>query len=173
MKTIILICNYNEERTKNLKNTLQAVKNNKLENTLIGIIDNASKDKSKELITQYAQLFDVIIFNKKNIGKAKALNKLLQYFIATYQININEDIIISLDSDIIMCKDFIKISEQVFATYPECILFTTYGKSCITDNNIDNCHAILPIALTKINNNLSKINKFMGVCRLHYCNQII
>ena len=137
MKTIILICNYNEERTKNLKNTLQAVKNNKLENTLIGIIDNASKDKSKELITQYAQLFDVIIFNKKNIGKAKALNKLLQYFIATYQININEDIIISLDSDIIMCKDFIKISEQVFSTYPECILFTTYGKSCITNNNID------------------------------------
>lgn len=115
----------------NLERCLKALKKNKLENTIIGIIDNASKDKSVKLIEKYVKnkTVDVFIQSGTNLGKPKALNALFKYMLRAYTI-MESDICIHLDSDIKIYDNFILEAENCFKAFnDDCYLFVSKGSS--------------------------------------------
>lgn len=164
MKSLIICCNYNEEKTGNLERTLKALQENKLENTLIGIIDNGSKDKSNLLINEYVQnkTIDGFISSSKNLGKPKAMNALFKYMLGAYKFY-NDDICIHIDSDIMMYNNFIKESEHVFLTYKDCYLFFSLGSSKLNEIEYDNGHFFKPDELIKVNEIYGKIQRGPGI----------
>ena len=119
MKSIILCCNYNEEKTGNLERCLKSLQQNKLENTIIGIIDNGSKDNSINLISDYVKnkTVDVCIQSLKNLGKPKALNSLFKYMLGAYEIR-KDDLCIHLDSDIKIynnCSSVVSLNNSIIS----------------------------------------------------------
>lgn len=129
MKKIIVCCNYNEEKTGNLKNCLYSLCNIKDKDSIIGIIDNNSIDNSKSLISEYMSLglIDYCIFAKENLGKAKALNSLFLSILNSQKL-INpidkNDVIIHLDSDISLHQNFLNDAEY-FLSSGSNVLYTS------------------------------------------------
>jgi glycosyltransferase involved in cell wall biosynthesis len=164
MKSLILCCNYNEEKTGNLERCLKAFQENKLENTLIGIIDNNSKDKSVELINEYVKnkTIDGFISSSINLGKPKALNALFKYMMGAYKFYKN-DICIHVDSDIKMYDNFIKTSEQVFQKFNDCYLFFSFGSSKLDEFEYDNGHYFKLNDLEKVDDNFGRIQRGPGI----------
>ena len=126
MKSIVISCNYNEEKTGNLEDCLKHLQETKLNNTIIGMIDNNSKDNSVSLIKKYKdnKTIDLAFQLPQNIGKARALNILFKQLLLHYDIS-SQDLVIHLDSDISLPKEYIKDSEHVFNTFNDCILYLT------------------------------------------------
>lgn len=164
MKSIIICCNYNEGRTGNLKRCLESLKQNKLENTIITIIDNGSKDNSIEIIDEYLKnkTVDIFIANSKNLGKPKALNSLFKYMLITCGIEYN-DICIHLDSDIKIYDNFIEESEKCFSKFNDCYIFFSKGSSSINEYVNDHGHFFTENELINVNDELQKIYKGPGI----------
>lgn len=164
MKTIILCCNYNEGKTGNLKRCLETLKRNKLENTIIGLIDNASKDNSLEIINEYIKdkTIDVFIANAKNMGKAKALNSLFKYILITYPIEY-EDICLHIDSDIKMHDNFISDSEKCFTKFDDCYLFFTKSSSVENEFVDKHIHMIQDEEYIDVDDEFQKVHRGPGI----------
>lgn len=126
MKSVIISCNYNEEQTGSLESCLQHLQQTKLDNTIIGIIDNNSKDNSISLIKKYTdnKTIDFALKLPQNIGKARALNFLFKQLLIKYDIS-SQDLVTHLDSDISLPKEYVKDSEYVFNTFDDCCLYLT------------------------------------------------
>ena len=101
MRTFIICCNYNEERTGSLANCLASVRQNKLGDTYFAVADNGSKDGSAELLKANYQngTINLLLLSRKNLGKPKILNMLLAEIVKREAIA-PDDLIMSLDSDI-------------------------------------------------------------------------
>ena len=101
MRTFIICCNYNEERTGNLAGCLNSVQNAKLADTYFAVADNGSKDGSAELLKANYQngTINLLMLSPKNLGKPKILNMLLAEIVRRESIG-PDDLIMSLDSDI-------------------------------------------------------------------------
>lgn len=164
MKSIILCCNYNEEKTGNLERCLKSLQQNRLENTIIGIIDNGSKDNSINLISDYVKnkTVDVCIQSLKNLGKPKALNSLFKYMLGAYEIR-KDDLCIHLDSDIKIYNNFIKESENCFEKFNDCYLFISKGSNIEEKFNYDNGHWIDKNKIINVNEDFQKIPGQLGI----------
>jgi glycosyltransferase involved in cell wall biosynthesis len=164
MKSIILCCNYNEERTGNLLRSLKALEKNKLSNTIIGIIDNGSKDNSSLLINEFVKngTIDCFISSKQNLGKPKALNSLFKYMLGAYDI-MKDDICIHVDSDIKIYDNFIKESEKCFSLFNDCYLFFSRGSSNEHEIIYDHGHIINDSEYINVDDNFLKVNKGPGI----------
>lgn len=116
-KVHFLICNYNGQHENHaLEKSLDALGRLKLPNIYYHIYDNASSDGSVAVINKYVELglIDTCLLSKQNRGKAFALNRLYEYSSVSYDIA-DDDIIISMDSDIILREyDFIDKLCQLF-----------------------------------------------------------
>ena len=101
MRTFIICCNYNEERTGSLAGCLASVGQNKLADTYFAVADNGSKDGSAELLkANYRNgTVNMLMLSPKNLGKPKILNMLLAEILKRETIA-PDDLIMSLDSDI-------------------------------------------------------------------------
>ena len=129
MKKIIICCNYNEEKTNNLKDCLRSLAKIKDKDTIIGFIDNKSIDHSRDIISEYMSfgVIDYCIFAKENLGKAKALSSLFLSIINAQKLidPIRKlDIVIHLDSDITLHKNFL-IDAERFLSSGSNILYTS------------------------------------------------
>ena len=101
MRTFIICCNYNEERTGSLDGCLDSVRGAKLADTYFAVADNGSKDGSAELLkaNYRSGTIDLLMLSPKNLGKPKMLNLLLAEILKRETIA-PDDLIMSLDSDI-------------------------------------------------------------------------
>lgn len=162
MKTIIICCNYNEGRTGNLERCLTYLQQAKLPNTIVGIIDNASKDNSKDIIDKYKanNVIDYVLMAPKNFGKAKGLNMLFKQLLTLYDIS-SQDLVLHIDSDIAMYKNYIKDAEYCFKTYPNCQLFISNGSSILNEFKKDNLHIF---DYNKLQNTPDNNYQFMPMC---------
>lgn len=119
MKTFIISCNYNEGKTGNLEKHLISLKNNKLDNTIISIVDNNSKDNSKEIIKNFIdnKTLNFAFLQKENKGKAVAFDELVSFLETKYKIE-DDDLIIHMDSDIeLLTNDWLKRVIEICNTY--------------------------------------------------------
>jgi glycosyltransferase involved in cell wall biosynthesis len=164
MKSIILCCNYNEGRTGNLIRSLDTLKKNKLDNTIIGIIDNGSKDNSAQIINEFVKngTVDCFIHNKKNLGKPKALNLLFKYIINVYELT-RDDICIHIDSDIKIYDNFIKDCENCFNSFNDCYLYFSRGSSNEHEIIYDHTHAIDDSEYIDVDDNYLKVHRGPGI----------
>lgn len=100
MKIHVFICNYNAGNK--LKQTLdslnQCLSYPTCQNVYISVVDNASKDNYLEILQPFNSALTIL--NKSNIGKAKALNNLIKQYSDSTQHIEDDDLIMSLDSDI-------------------------------------------------------------------------
>lgn len=141
MKTIIISCNYNEGKSGKLEKCLLNLAKNKLSNTIICVIDNASKDNSKDIIKKFVDnnTIDLAIVLDKNIGKAKALNTLFRTALNRFKIE-SDDLVLHLDSDVSMYSNFIEEGEYCFLNYNSCELFISLGSTDPNNFKFDNYH---------------------------------
>ena len=70
MRTFIICCNYNEERTGSLAGCLASVGKNKLADTYFAVADNGSKDGSAELLKANYQngTINLLMLSPNNLG---------------------------------------------------------------------------------------------------------
>jgi glycosyltransferase involved in cell wall biosynthesis len=164
MKSIILCCNYNEGKTGNLERCLNALKRNKLNDTFIALIDNASKDNSLEIINKFVKdkTIDVFIANSKNLGKPKALNLLFKYSLLSGLFSYN-DLCIHLDSDIKIYDNFIQSAQDCFSKFNDCYIFFSKGSSLENEYLNDKGHFIKDNEYINVDENFQKIFKGPGI----------
>lgn len=89
--SIVVTC-YNKENY--ILKTLESIKNQKYKNFELIIIDDASKDNSRNLIKNFVKDFNKrvkLIFHKKNKGKAYSLNEALKICKAKYFVTVDAD----------------------------------------------------------------------------------
>lgn len=107
---VFTVCNYNARMNGALDKALPRLALVKEEGTVIAFFDNGSKDGSVELLQDYYRsgLIDILIMQKKNMGKAYAMNRMYEIVRKTYGIA-GDDILVNMDSDIqIMDRSFAK-----------------------------------------------------------------
>lgn len=105
----IVIAAHNEE--KFIKDTLEALKNLNYPKYDVIIVDDASKDKTPQIIEEYLNFENFhFIKLKKNVGKAKAINIGL--------IHSKSDLIVVIDADTILDKNSIKYMAHHFLKIP-------------------------------------------------------
>ncbi len=102
--TDIIIVTHNSE--KFIEHCLNSIP----KNYRIIIIDNASKDKTKEIVKKFENV--KLIENKKNIGFTKAVNQGIK--------ETRSEFILLLNPDIIVLGDAIKKLEEFMKVHPEC-----------------------------------------------------
>lgn len=129
-----IICNYFEERTGNLNETLLALQRNKenlgdeRDRFKVSIFDNGSTDRSEELIKKFVDLkvVDYAIRSAVNLGKARALNELFVCVKKKWVVE-DDDIILHLDSDIRLSDTFIKDLLELYDSYNDMsLVFPTF-----------------------------------------------
>lgn len=123
----IYSCNYNSG--KHIEEQIQSLVKQKNKNFRYTIIDNDSRDSSYEYIKQ--NKIDLpsysIIFNEKNIGKAKAINDVI-----SNDKHIKDgDIVFSLDSDISLISDeYITLIYDIWNLYESKVSCLVGSQSC-------------------------------------------
>lgn len=101
MKNFVTIYITNHNYSKYLKRSIQSVLNQSYKKILLIIIDDNSKDNSKEIIKDHQKNKNIkIFFNKKNKGLIKCANLALKNSKGTY--------IMRLDADDYLSKNAIK-----------------------------------------------------------------
>ena len=103
MNIHVFSCSYNQhDKSKKCIDILKEQKKKSKSNVFLHFIDNNSKDKSNELIV--SSKLDDTYCSDLNLGKAKALNYLVQKYDIDYGFS-KDDLIFSLDSDIQLHSD--------------------------------------------------------------------
>ena len=135
MKIHLFICNYNAA-TK-LKQTLDSIYPpnpediSQIPTINVAIVDNASKDNSKEIITNFGPSYS--LFSPTNIGKAKALNQLVKEYSERNGGIEDDDLIISLDSDIYLTQftffDTLRVIWSILQDKVACLVCFQIGNS--------------------------------------------
>tara|TARA_B100000989_G_scaffold297773_1_gene284640 strand:- start:909 stop:1601 length:693 start_codon:yes stop_codon:yes gene_type:complete len=83
-KLSIIIPAFNEEKTiLKVLNRIEATKNDKINYEII-IIDDASTDRTIEILKANPNLYDQLIFNEKNLGKGGAVKKGIECAVGDY-----------------------------------------------------------------------------------------
>jgi glycosyltransferase involved in cell wall biosynthesis len=83
IKISIIIPCYNEE--KYISTVLTNInKQRKLFNLEIIVVDDGSKDKTKEILNKYKKIINKIVIKKKNEGKGSAIRQGLNYVTGKY-----------------------------------------------------------------------------------------
>jgi len=176
MKTIIIVCNYNEEQTGNLKNCLLSLSKNKTKDTIIGVIDNSSIDNSVSLLNSYviSGVIDYCILSSRNLGKAKALNNLFKFIMMSESVTPG-DLVIHLDSDICLYNNCVTRSNKLFTDYADLLLYST-ELSYDCNNFVESTyHTFSRKTATKINidnNQYLKLSDTQGICGCFLCMKI-
>ena len=102
----ILIANFNMEKYVQIAVTSCLLQREQVEQILI--MDDGSTDKSYQQLQQWADGEQVKVFNKRNEGKAKALNDLLPHVMT--------DFILELDADDWLDPDAVYVIKQYLST---------------------------------------------------------
>lgn len=106
MKVDVIIPMHNEENT--IKEVLDAVLSQDYDNFRVIVVDDASTDKSSEIVKNFLSKYENLqyIKNEKNIGLAASLNKVMKQS--------NADIVVSLHADCVPPKNWLKVLTKHF-----------------------------------------------------------
>lgn len=128
--SIIILTHNDEDCISRCLNSLN--KYIKLKSEII-IIDNNSKDKTKEILTNFKtnnNKFEItIVFNKKNLGIAKSRNQGLKICKGNYILILDSDTIM-IDDSIYEGIDFLKSNKNIGIVFPKMF----YADLTIQDN---------------------------------------
>lgn len=141
-RIFIVSCNYNVKDLTNIIESNKKIINNS-SNILYSIIDNNSTVEK----TDFKSISNIIYVSlNKNIGKAKAINLLVNKLNEKYVIK-DDDLIFSLDSDITITNpNFFKILEECYK------LFDKNKICCLVCNQIGNNLTKRNLAFLNFNN---------------------
>jgi GT2 family glycosyltransferase len=127
MEVSIVIPNYNGE--KYIETCLKSVFNQDFADYEVVVVDNASKDKSPEMIQkQYSEV--IYIQNKENYGFAKAVNQGIKQAKGKYVVLLNNDVEVEVDwlRNLYQC---INRDENIFGVSSKMLQF--YERDLIDD----------------------------------------
>ncbi len=122
-KVVVIVPLYNVE--KYINECLESIKNQSLEDFLCLIVNDGSRDKSREIVENFINKDQkrFVLLDKENGGSSSARNFALNYLITQ---SISAKYISFIDSDDVILKDFFKVLvegiEKYNADFSECLM---------------------------------------------------
>ena len=131
MRVFVSICNYNA--AYKMRQSIDSILLQQANDVLIGVVDNASKDDSRELLEgPLNEDVDCLLLNDVNVGKAIAMNTLVKTAIDKFNLQ-DDDLIFSLDSDIKLnaLNFFTNMKEiwTILSKHVSCLVCTQSGNN--------------------------------------------
>lgn len=111
----VLIANYNMDKYVEIAVVSCLLQSEQVEQLLI--MDDGSTDHSYQQLQQWADREQVKVFNKKNDGKAKALNDLLPYVMSDFILELDADDWLDPDGIYVIKKYLSTLQEEVAVMY--------------------------------------------------------
>ncbi len=121
----VIIPNYNGEKI--ISNCLDALRNQRLDNIEIIVIDNASSDKSPEIIKKYPVVY---IQNNENVGFAAAVNQGIKAARYEYVFLLNSDVVIE-ENTLEVLYQYLHNRPSFFSVQPKMMQY--YDRDLIDD----------------------------------------
>ena len=126
----VLMSNY-KTPVSYLKKSIESILNQSTTDLEFVIVNDGSKDNSRQVIYEYAQIDSriVVVENEQNIGLPRSLNKGIEYC--------NGEYIARMDTDDICYPDRLEKQVAYMDAHPKCIVSGTWADVfCEDENNI-------------------------------------
>ena len=126
----VLMSNY-KTPVSYLKKSIESILNQSTTDLEFVIVNDGSKDDSRQVIYEYAQIDSriVVVENEQNIGLPRSLNKGIEYC--------NGEYIARMDTDDICYPDRLEKQVAYMDAHPKCIVSGTWADVfCEDENNI-------------------------------------
>jgi glycosyltransferase involved in cell wall biosynthesis len=150
--SVIAIC-FNHE--KYVIECLQSVVNQTYSNIELIIVDDFSKDKSREKILEFVKKNPLVrtVFNEKNIGNCRSFNQALKISTGKYIVDLATD-------DVLMPKKLEKQVKKMEETFSIGVIFSDADFIDSTSNFLGNCRKNLKLPIGNVYKDVLEGNCF-------------